>query len=91
MGAYNRRLEPKQMAGMPVEGVVSLVLALVFGTMTLIAPGIVRLVLGILFTLAIIASIIIFMNRKELQFLTVIIQSKFFEKNRVSSETRTRY
>lgn len=76
---------------MPVEGVASLVLALVFGMLTMIAPGMIKVLPGIFFTLAIISSVVIFNFRKELPFLTVIIQSKYFEKNRVSSETRTRY
>lgn len=89
MGAFNRRLEPKEINGMPFEGVVALVLALVFGTFTLIAPGITKIIPGIFFIISIAAAVIVFAFRSQLPFLIVIIQGRIIEPRRVTSETKT--
>lgn len=90
MGAFNRRLEPKEINGMPLEGAVSLVLSLVFVSLTLILPGAAKIIPGILLAGSIVSAVISFVFRAELPFLIVIIQGRLFEPGRVTSETRTR-
>jgi hypothetical protein len=90
MGAFNRRLEPKEINGMPLEGVVALVLSLIFFSLTLILPGLARIIPGLLLAGSLTAAIIAFAFRAELPFLIVIIQGRLFEPRRVTSETRTR-
>lgn len=75
---------------MPLEGVVALVLALIFVTLTLIASGIAKFIPGLLLTGSVIAAIIAFAFRAELPFLVVILQGRFIEPRRVTSETRSR-
>lgn len=75
---------------MPLEGVVALVLALIFFSLTLIAPGIAKFIPGLLLAGSIIAAIIAFAFRAELPFLVVILQGRFIEPRRVTSETRSR-
>lgn len=91
MSAFNRRLEPKEMAGMPVEAVVSLVVSLVFGTLTMIAPGMVKIIPGLLCLTGIVATVFVFKFKNELQFVQVIILGKYIEPRRVTSETRTKF
>ncbi len=75
---------------MPLEGMAALVMALIFLSLTLIAPGIAKIIPGLLLTGSIIAAIIAFAFRAELPFLVVILQGRFIEPRRVTSETRTR-
>ena len=90
MGAYNRRFEPKEISGMPLEGVVALVLSLIFFTLTLIAPGIVKIIPGLLLLCALAAAVIAFAFRAQLPFLLVIFLGRIIEPRRVTSETRSR-
>jgi hypothetical protein len=90
MGAFNRRLEPKEINGMPLEGVVSLVLSLIFGALAMIIPGVARIVPLLLLAGSLFAAVVSFAFRAELPFLSVIIQGRLFEPGRVTSETRSR-
>jgi len=90
MGAFNRRLEPKELNGMPLEGVVALVLSLVFGTLTLIAPGMTKVIPVILLTGSLLSAIVAFAFRAQLPFLFIILLGRIVEPRRVTSETRTR-
>lgn len=76
---------------MPVEAVVSLVMALVFGTLTMIAPGYVKILPGLLLMISVIATFLIFKFKNDLQMIQVIILGKYIEPRRVTSETRTTY
>ena len=90
MGAFNRRLEPKELNGMPLEGVIALVLSLVFGSLTLVAPGITKLIFGLLLTASLLSAVFAFAFRSQLPFLFIIFLGRIVEPHRVSSETRTR-
>ena len=90
MGAFNRRLEPKEINGMPLEGVIALVMALIFGSLTLVAPGVTKIIPGLLFAGSLIFAVIAFAFRTQLPFLFVIFQGRFVEPRRVTSETRTK-
>jgi hypothetical protein len=90
MGAFNRRLEPKEINGMPIEGVGALVLSLVFGTLTLIVPTIAKLIFGLLLICSLVAAVVAFSFRAQLPFLFIMFQGRIIEPNRVTSEMRTR-
>jgi len=90
MKAFNRRLEPKEISGMPLEGAVCLVLSLILLTITLITPGLFRILPGLLLVASLTGAVISFVFRAKLPFLIVIFQGRFLERGRVTTETRTR-
>jgi hypothetical protein len=90
MGAFNRRLEPKELNGMPLEGVIALVLSLVFCSLTLVAPGMAKIIPGILLIGSLLSAVVAFAFRAQLPFLYVIFLGRIVEPHRVTSETRTR-
>ena len=89
MSAFNRRLEPKEIAGMPIAGAVGLVMALIFISIILITPGIFKIIPGLLMIISLVVAAFAFRFRAQLPFLFVIFQGRFVEPGRVTTETRT--
>ena len=74
---------------MPVSGVVCLVLALLFVCLTIIAPGLSKIIPGGLLIASLVGAVVSFVFRDELPFLFVILRGRI-EKGRVTTETRSR-
>lgn len=75
---------------MPLYGAIALVAALVFVSLTLVAPGWWRIIPGLLLVASLVAAFVAFAFRAQLPFFWIIVRGRFIEPRRVTSEVRTR-
>ena len=90
MRAFNRRLQGKEIFGMPVVGAIGLVASLIFVVFSLLMPWALKL-----FTipLALISGLVTFLGfyfGDDLPFLPVMILGRFTERRRITSESGTK-
>ena len=90
MRAFNRRLQGKEIFGMPVAGAIGLVATLILVVFSLLLPLAAKL-----FTipLAIVSGLITFLGfylGDDLPFLPVMILGRFTERRRITSESGTK-
>lgn len=86
MPAFNSRLKPKEMFGMPIAAAIGLGLALIFGVLSLMLPWVLKVItLPLMLGGFFIAGLAFFMG-DELQWFGVMYQGKFIENNRITSE-----
>lgn len=77
MPAFNARLRPKELFGLPVLGVISGLIALACGFMAMVFPVVaVKVLLGLIAVGALIAMFAMFALGEELVFLRVRLQAK---------------
>lgn len=77
MPAFNARLRPKELFGLPLYGVISGLVALACGFMAMTFPVlVVKLVLGLITLIALFAMFVIFALGDELAFVRVRLLSK---------------
>ncbi len=77
MPAFNARLRPKDLFGLPVWGVISGLIALACGFMAMVFPVVaVKVLLGLIAVAALIAMFALFALGEELVFLRVRLQAK---------------
>ena len=89
MPAFNRRLQPKEVFGIPLVAALGLTVALIGFVLSLLVPLVIKLfTIPITLVGAVVAAAAFFMG-DDLQFLNIIRLGRFVEKNRVTSETRT--
>lgn len=86
MPAFNSRLKPKEIFGMPMAAALGLGIALVFGVLSMMLPWVLKL-LTLPVTLAglLLAGFSFFMG-DEIQWFDVMRLGRFVENNRVTSE-----
>lgn len=89
MSAFNRRLQPKEVFGIPLIAALGLTVALVFFVLSLLLPLVIKLFTIPLALAGLSVAVAAFYMGDDLQFLNVIRLGKIVENNRVSSETRT--
>jgi hypothetical protein len=90
MSAFNRRLQPKEIFGMPFLAAVGGVFFLVFGVLALLLPLALKiLTVPLAIGGAVMAVIAIFFG-DDLPFLPLMWRGRFLEAKRVTSETWTR-
>lgn len=89
MSAFNRRLQPKEVFGIPLIAALGLTVALVFFVLSLLLPLVLKLFTIPLALAGALVAVAAFYMGDDLQFLNVIRLGKIVENNRVSSETRT--
>ena len=90
MRAFNRRLQGKEIFGLPVVGAIGLVATLIFAVFSLLLPFSLKL---IVVPLAILSGVIAFLGfylGEDLPFLPVMILGRYVERRRVTSETGTK-
>jgi hypothetical protein len=90
MYAFNRRLQGKEIFGMPVVGAVGLLATLIFAVFSLLMPWGLKL-----FTipLAVIGGLVAFLGfylGEDLPFLPVMILGRITERRRITSESGTK-
>lgn len=76
MSAFNRRLQPKEMFGMPLTAVLGLVGALIFGVLALLLPALSLLLTIPLLLLCVGITVASFWLGDELPFLPVMLASR---------------
>lgn len=90
MRAFNRRLQGTEIFGMPVVGAAGLVAALIFAVFSLLLPWGFRLVtIPLAFGSGALAFLGFYLG-DDLPFLTVMIQGRYREGRRITSESGTR-
>ena len=90
MRAFNRRLQGKEIFGMPVAGAIGLVATLIFVVFSLLMPLALKF-----FTipLALASGLVTFLGfylGDDLPFLPVMILGRFTERRRITSESGTK-
>lgn len=91
MRAFNRRLEPKELAGMPLVAAICLVLSLISVAIIFVVPGVFKVIPVFFLVASLVAAVCAFIFREQLPFLLVIYLGRFVEKGRVSTESRTKF
>ena len=72
MPAYNARLRPKELFGLPLWGVVCALVTLVFGFMALIIPVlVVKIILGLFAAVALVVMFVLFALGEDVAFMRV--------------------
>lgn len=89
MSAFNRRLQPKEIFGIPMIAALGITVALIFFVLSLLLPFALKFFTVPIFLGGLIVSAAAFYWGDELQFLNVMRLGRFVENNRVTSETRT--
>jgi uncharacterized membrane-anchored protein YitT (DUF2179 family) len=90
MSAFNRRLQPKEVFGMPLVAALGLTVALICFVLSLLVPLALKFfTIPLTLAGAIVAGLAFYMG-DDLQFLNVMRLGRFVENNRVTSETRTK-
>jgi hypothetical protein len=90
MSAFNRRLQPKEVFGMPLVAALGLTVALICFVLSLLVPlALMFFTIPLTLAGAIVAGLAFYMG-DDLQFLNVMRLGRFIENNRVTSETRTK-
>jgi hypothetical protein len=86
MSAFNSRLKPKEIFGMPMAAALGLGVALIFGVLSLLLPlGLKFFTLPLMLIGLVIAGFAFYMG-DELQWFDVMRLGRFVENNRVTSE-----
>ena len=89
MPAFNCRLQPKEIFGIPLVAALGLSVALIFFVLSLLLPLVLKLfTIPLALDGAVVAGAAFWMG-DDLQFLNVMRLGRFVENNRVTSETRT--
>jgi hypothetical protein len=89
MSAFNRRLQPKEVFGLPLIAALGVTLALICFVLSLLVPLVLKFITIPLALAGVIVAGIAFYMGDDLQFLNIIRLGRFVEKNCVTSETRT--
>ncbi len=77
MPAFNARLRPKELFGLPLWGVISGLVALACGFMAMVFPVmVIKVLMGLIAIVAFVAMVIMFALGEELVFLRVRLLSK---------------
>jgi hypothetical protein len=89
MAAFNRRLQPKEIFGIPIIAAIGLTVFLVFFVLTLMLPWTVKFFTFLVAIVSFFVAVRAFIMGDELQFLNVMRLGRLVENNCVTSETRT--
>ena len=76
MGAFNRRLQPKEFGGMPLVAVLGLLGVLIFGVLSLLLPAVLLLLTLPLFFMCVGVAVASFWLGDEVMFLPVMRASR---------------
>lgn len=76
MSAFNRRLQPKEMFGMPLAAVLGMVGALIFGVLSMLLPTFLLLITLPLLVVCVVITVASFWVGDELPFLPVMLASR---------------
>lgn len=90
MSAFNQRFSPKEFYGVPLVAAVSVVMAFVFGILTLLSPFAIKFICGPLMGLALGLAAYAFHLGDEWDFRVLMAQA-YRDRGGVTSETWTRY
>jgi glucan phosphoethanolaminetransferase (alkaline phosphatase superfamily) len=86
MSAFNSRLKPKEIFGMPMAAALGMGLALIFGVLSLLLPLALKLFTLPLMLVGLVVAGFAFYMGDELQWFDVMRLGRFVENNRVTSE-----
>jgi len=89
MSAFNKRLQPKEIFGVPMWAAIACLIALIFGVLSLIIPFIVKLVTIPVAVGALLVAAVAFWFGEDIPFVPLMLRGRFYEVKRVTSETRT--
>ena len=86
MPAFNSRLKPKEIFGMPMAAALGLGVALIFGVLSLLLPLVLKFFTLPLMLIGLVIAGFAFYMGDELQWFDVMRLGRFVENNRVTSE-----
>lgn len=86
MPAFNARLKPKEIFGMPLVAALGMGVALIFGVLSMLLPWMGKFITLPLMAGGLVFAALAFFLGDELQWLSVIRLGRFVENKRVTSE-----
>lgn len=76
MPAFNARLNPKELFGMPMLGVLGALVALVFGVLSMMLPLPLNLFAGVVALAGLVFSGLVFVMGDDMQWLDVMLSAR---------------
>ena len=86
MPAFNSRLKPKEIFGMPMAAALGLGVALIFGVLSLLLPLVLKFFTLPLMLIGLVIAGFTFYMGDELQWFDVMRLGRFVENHRITSE-----
>ena len=86
MSAFNARLRPKEIFGMPMAAAIGLAFALVFAVLSMLVPVFLKFITVPIMVSGLVVSALAFFYGEELQWLPVMWLGRVVEPNRLASE-----
>ena len=86
MPAFNSRLKPKEIFGMPMAAAIGLGVALIFGVLSLLLPLVLKFITLPLMLIGLVIAGFAFYMGDELQWFDVMRLGRFVENHRITSE-----